>query len=75
MKPDQPVVSYLEPLTSLNKELLDSNGIPLADAMAQLRARLPKNAILVGQNIGKDVEWLQVSLPPRAPAATRARAD
>jgi hypothetical protein len=26
--------------------------------MKQLRARLPRDAILVGQNIAKDVEWL-----------------
>mmetsp|Transcript_56608 Transcript_56608/g.135131 ORF Transcript_56608/g.135131 Transcript_56608/m.135131 type:complete len:275 (+) Transcript_56608:222-1046(+) len=60
VKPDAPVASYLEPLTSLNKELLEQHGMPLAEAMAQLRSRLPKNAILVGQNIGKDVEWLQL---------------
>ena len=42
----------------LTKELLDTHGIPLQQAIAVLRQYLPKHAILVGQNIAKDVEWL-----------------
>ncbi len=53
-----PVVSYLTALTGLTRETLDSYGIPLDRAMAALRENLPKSAILVGQNIRKDVEWL-----------------
>ena len=33
----------------------------LADALASLRAHIPPNAILVGQNILKDVQWLQLA--------------
>lgn len=32
-----------------------------AEALALLRAHLPPNAILVGQNIQKDVQWLQLA--------------
>ena len=42
---------------------MDTNPLRLAmspKAMAILRSHLPKHAILVGQNIRKDVEWLQV---------------
>eukprot|EP00889_Picochlorum_renovo_P001352 jgi/Picre1/28382/NNA_003787.t1 len=52
------VVSYLTPLTGLSKEILDTQGIPLSHALHLLRTMLPKDAILVGQNISKDVEWL-----------------
>lgn len=44
----------------LTKEILDVHGIPLQQALEILKAALPKNAILVGQNISKDVEWLQL---------------
>lgn len=58
VRPDVPVASYLTPLTGLTKEQLDQHGTTLQNALATLRAHLPKNAILVGQNIAKDVEWL-----------------
>jgi RNA exonuclease 4 len=35
--------------------------LDLADALASLRAHIPPNAILVGQNILKDVQWLQLA--------------
>ena len=35
-----------------------SRGQPLAAAIATLKQHLPRTAILVGQGIGKDVEWL-----------------
>ncbi len=38
--------------------MLDSQGMPLAQAVAILRQFLPPQASLVGQNIAKDVEWL-----------------
>jgi hypothetical protein len=44
----------------LTKELLDEQGVSLTDALRLLRQCLPKHAILVGQNIGKDVAWLQL---------------
>ncbi|KAG8470149.1 hypothetical protein KFE25_008570 [Diacronema lutheri] len=58
IKPERPVVSYLHPLTGLSAELIAQQGIELNDALARLRATLPRDAILVGQNILKDVEWL-----------------
>ena len=33
-----------------------------AEALALLRAHLPPNAILVGQSILKDVQWLQLAV-------------
>jgi RNA exonuclease 4 len=42
------------------KELIEENGVPIADALVTLRSHLPPNAILVGQNIKKDVDWLQL---------------
>jgi len=60
VKPDGNIQSYLEPLTGLNKELLDTHGMPIAQAMSILRQHLPKNSVLVGQNIKKDVEWLEL---------------
>ena len=60
MKPPEGVVvaSYLTPLTGLSAELLDAHGVSLAEAIAAVRNALPPHAVLVGQNIAKDVEWL-----------------
>jgi hypothetical protein len=58
VRPAVPVASYLTPLTGLTAELLDTHGVSIAEAGATLRAHLPTNAVLVGQNIAKDVEWL-----------------
>ena len=57
-QPEEPVVSYLTPLTGLSAELLSQHGVPLPQALATLRAALPRDAVLVGQNIGADVKWL-----------------
>jgi hypothetical protein len=51
VKPEQPVVSYLTALTGLTREAVQARGVPLQEAVAQLRACLPASAILVGQNI------------------------
>lgn len=61
IKQDKPVASYLTELTGITKEILESQGRPLADVMAELRNCLPPNAILVGQSIHKDVQWLQLA--------------
>jgi DNA polymerase III epsilon subunit-like protein len=58
VRPERPVASYLTPLTGVTAELLAAQGVPLSQALATLRAALPRNAVLVGQNIAKDVEWL-----------------
>lgn len=61
IKQHVPVVSYITPLTGLTKEVIETHGLPLADALALLRAHLPPQSILVGQNILKDVQWLQLA--------------
>jgi RNA exonuclease 4 len=40
--------------------MLTHHGISLAQAKAAVRQCLPRSATLVGQNIGRDVEWLQL---------------
>jgi len=53
------VVSYLTALTGLTSEMcLGEDAVPLETAVETVRGLLPKNAVLVGQAIGKDVEWL-----------------
>jgi len=42
----------------LTRELLNTQGIPLQQAVALLRQYLPPTAILVGQNIAMDITWL-----------------
>jgi len=56
--PNVKVESYLTPLTGLTAEILAEKGTTLTLAMQTLRQKLPTNAVLVGQNIRKDVEWL-----------------
>ena len=51
-------MSYLPALTGLDKKTIDESGIPLSKAVNMVKALLPKTAILVGQNIHKDVQWL-----------------
>ena len=58
VKPSVPVVSYLTALTGLTQATLDMYGRPLEESLRYLREQLPRHAILVGQNIRKDVEWL-----------------
>lgn len=54
-------------LAGLNREVLDAYGVPLATAISQLKATLPKSAILVGQNINKVRVGVQLSATPRLP--------
>jgi hypothetical protein len=56
--PEKPVISYLTPLTGVTRDLLESEGMPLAAALVELRRSLPPSAVLVGQNILKDVQVL-----------------
>ncbi len=58
--PSFPVVSYLTALTGLTKDVLDQHGMPLEAALGVRRQHLPRNAVLVGQNISKDVQWLHL---------------
>lgn len=55
--PDKPIVSYLTQLTGISESNLV--GAPsLAEAMVKLRAILPRDSVIVGQSIKKDLEWL-----------------
>lgn len=58
VKPDKPVRSYLTPLTGLTEDIVAARGVPLDAALTLLRSVLPRDATLVGQNIGQDVAWL-----------------
>lgn len=57
VKPTVAVVSTLNPLTGIKKEDLDA-GIPLEEGLRMLREAIPKNAVLLGQNILMDIQWL-----------------
>jgi DNA polymerase III epsilon subunit-like protein len=59
IKPTKPVVSYLPALTGLSEQDL-VNGVTEEEALAVFRATIPNQAVLVGQNILKDVEWLHL---------------
>jgi len=52
------VASYLTPLTGITAEMLTQYGLEAEHALMLLKQHLPKTACLVGQNIGKDVQWL-----------------
>mmetsp|Transcript_34855 Transcript_34855/g.87358 ORF Transcript_34855/g.87358 Transcript_34855/m.87358 type:complete len:231 (-) Transcript_34855:247-939(-) len=52
------VSSYLTPLTGLTADVIAEHGVSLDVAVGYVRSALPPHAILVGQNIAKDVQWL-----------------
>jgi hypothetical protein len=54
------VASYLERLTGLNEEICDQ-GVDLKTAVEGLKEKLPRDALLVGQGIKHDIEWLSLS--------------
>ncbi|GIL91637.1 hypothetical protein Vretimale_9604 [Volvox reticuliferus] len=60
IKQERPVASYLTPLTGLTEELLRERGVPLVQALASVRSILPRDAVLIGQNIRQDVMWLDL---------------
>lgn len=57
VKPKEEVFSYLKDITGLDEKLL-STGVDLETGIQMVRSALPPSAILVGQNILKDVQWL-----------------
>jgi len=61
VKPEEKVFSYLTALTGLTEELIEEKGIPLKEAVDKVKSLLPKEAVLVGQNILKDVQWLKLT--------------
>jgi len=58
IKPDQPLLSCLTPITGVTQEDIDQNGVTMEEAVARVRACLHPAAVLVGQNILKDMQWL-----------------
>lgn len=58
---DNPVVSYLTPITGVTKEDVLQYGIPFDDCIQTLRSYLSPNAVIIGQNISKDIQWLGLS--------------
>lgn len=57
VKPDKAIVSYLTQLTGITEsDLVDAPN--LADSLVRLRAILPKDSVIVGQSIKKDLDWL-----------------
>lgn len=59
VKPDVPVHDYLEQLTGLRSENLQS-ARSLSEVVATLKSLLPSSAVLVGQGIKHDVDWLSL---------------
>ena len=59
VKPVEPVVSYLTPLTGLCAGDLD-DGDSLENVIAEVKALLGPDVVLVGQGVKSDVEWLQL---------------
>jgi len=62
VKPELPITSYLAPLTSLTPALLDKYGYPLEKAVEIIQTELPKNGVVVGQNICMDLQWLGLKI-------------
>lgn len=59
VKPESPVVSYLTPLTGLQKGDLDS-AARLADVVGRVKRLLGRDVVLVGQGVKSDIEWLKL---------------
>ncbi len=59
VKPEKPVVSYLTPLTGVRAGDLD-DAPTVASVIAEVKSLLGPNAVLVGQNIQSDIEWLRL---------------
>ena len=47
-------------VSRLTREIIESQGISLEEALRILKQYLPRTSVLVGQSIGKDVDWLQL---------------
>eukprot|EP01137_Pigoraptor_chileana_P021088 Opistho-2@84353 len=55
--PDMPVYNYLTPITGFREGDLDG-GMPLSQVIADVKALLSPQAVLVGQSPANDIEWL-----------------
>ena len=55
----QRIVSYITPLTGLTREACEADSSKTIEEISELiRTTLPKDAVLVGQSIDHDIEWL-----------------
>ena len=61
IKPEKPIVSYLTPITGLRQSNFSGSDPDLRSAIGLLKRHLPKEAILVGQKIDHDIEWMQLT--------------
>ncbi|GBG25487.1 PAB-dependent polyA-specific ribonuclease subunit PAN2 [Hondaea fermentalgiana] len=59
VRPKEKIVSYLTPLTGLEPGSLD-DAPSLEEVRAELIKLLPKNAVIVGQAIQHDLDWLRL---------------
>ena len=59
IKPKGAVTSYLPALTGLSESLC-AQGVSEEEAIALFKACIPTTAVLVGQNVLKDVQWLRL---------------
>ena len=58
IKPQVEVLSYLTPISGVQREHVESHGIPLDEALNKVRSCLSPGTVIVGQNILKDIQWL-----------------
>ena len=61
--PEKAIVSYLTPVSGLRASDFGdaSNCLDIKSAIELLKQYLPKEAILVGQKIGHDIEWMRLT--------------
>ncbi len=45
---------------SLTQEIVEQQGVSFQQGLQLLKSVLPTTAVLIGQNIGQDVQWLQL---------------
>jgi DNA polymerase III alpha subunit (gram-positive type) len=60
VKPEKKIFSCLTALTGVTREAIEEHGIPLSEAIALVKQVLHKDAILVGQAVLKDVQWMRL---------------
>ena len=59
VKPEKPIVSYLTPLTGVQRGDLD-DGKRLSVVLSEVKALLGPDVVLVGQGVKSDIKWLQL---------------
>jgi len=55
---DKPVLSYLTPITGVTREEVKQHGKPFEECISIVRSHLNPRAVIIGQNILKDMHWL-----------------